>query len=74
MENKMKRSHDFPDINEYTFEDLRRVCALYEALRRTKKEVTSNDIMRHFHCSEQKARVLLSAAEFHTKMKKKGLV
>ena len=70
----MKRSHDFPDINEYTFDDLRRVCKLYDELRRTQKEVTSNDIMRHFHCSEQKARVLLSAAEFNTKMKKKGLV
>ena len=71
--NLHKRSHDFPDINEYTFEELREVCKLYEELRRSKKEVTSNDIVSHFKCSEQKARVMLSAAEFNAKMKKKGL-
>jgi hypothetical protein len=69
-----KRSHDFPDINDYTFEELREVCKVYEELRRSKNEVTSTDIMDHFKCSEQKARVMLSAAEFHAKMKKKGLV
>ena len=72
--NLHKRSHDFPDINDYTFEDLREVCKVYEELSRTKKEITSTDIIKHFNCSEQKARVMLSAAEFHAKMKKKGLV
>ena len=72
--NPHKRSHDFPDINEYTFEELREVCKLYGELVRSKKDVSSSDIMKHFKCSEQKARVMLSAAEFHAKMKKKGLV
>ena len=68
-----RRSHDFPDITEYTFKELEESYKLYEKLKRSKGVVNCSDIVDNLGCSDAKARVLLGAAEFKEKMKKTGL-
>ena len=67
------RVHDVPDIDDYTFEELRQVCKFYDEFKRSNGQVSCSDIVEQFQCSDIKARVLLSAAEFKEKMRKKGL-
>lgn len=67
------RAHDVPDIDDYTFEELRQVCEFYDEFKRANGQVSCSDIAKQFKCSDIKARVLLSAAEFKEKMRKKGL-
>lgn len=68
------RSSDFPDIDDYTYDELREACKLYAELKRTTKGVINScEIQRHFKCTPLKARMLLGAAEFHDKMKRKGM-
>lgn len=67
------RSHDFPDIGDYAYSELKEACALYRELIRERNTCTPQDIQSHFRCTPQKARMLYGAAEFHEKMRKKGL-
>ena len=45
----------------------------YDEFKRANGQVSCSDIAKQFKCSDIKARVLLSAAEFKEKMRKKGL-
>ena len=67
------RSNDFPDIGDYTYTELRKACEFYYNTKRETGECNAIDMQSHFRCSPHKARLLLGAAEFHEKMKKKGL-
>lgn len=67
------RSYDFPDIGDYTYSELKKSYEVYRQLVRNKGVCTVQDIQHHFRCPPHKARMLLAAAEFSDKMRKKGI-
>ena len=67
------RSKDFPDIGDYEYDDLKKACDVYYQIKRDKGSCTAYDLQTHFRCTPQRARMLYGAAEFHDKMRKKGL-
>lgn len=69
-----RRSQDFPNVGDYSYKELNDVYEYYEKNRSRKGSVKAVDIQEKFQCSTDKARVMLAAAEFKYKLKKKGII
>ena len=76
--NKIRRSHDFPDINLFPAYLLQEAAAYYEERIKHYEDVPGRtclqqDFIDRFQVPLARAQILLAAAKFKYEMKKKGL-